>query len=60
MESSGYLMGEVTSGENPKEMIEVESWSISGYEDGFPLIWESQVAIIEKLISTIRIDRVVA
>ncbi|RVW85630.1 hypothetical protein CK203_037499 [Vitis vinifera] len=39
---------------------EVESWSISGHEDGSPLIWESQVAIIEKLISTLGIDRVVA
>ncbi|KAL6319040.1 hypothetical protein AAG906_001513 [Vitis piasezkii] len=39
---------------------EVESWSISGHEDGSPLIWESQVAIIEKLISILGIDRVVA
>lgn len=32
MESSGYPMGEVTNSGNPREMIDVESWSISGYE----------------------------
>ena len=60
MESYGYPMGEIISGENLMKMIEVKSWSISGYEGGFPLTWESQIAIIEKLISTFGIDRVIA